>query len=91
MAQPVPVHREERPVHSRESYEQLPEPFAQFSELWDRMSRLFEAPWRLGPPGAWAPPVDMEEGEDAYVFELDLPGVRREGVTLEIRDHDLCV
>jgi HSP20 family protein len=41
---------------------------------------------------AWMPPVDIEETDDAYLVELDLPGVRTEDINLELRaDNELRI
>src|SRR5262249_40265972 len=36
----------------------------------------------------WVPPVDIEETDDSYVVEMDLPGVRTEDINVELRDND---
>jgi HSP20 family protein len=40
---------------------------------------------------AWAPPVDIEETDDAYVIEADIPGARREDVDIELEGNELSV
>lgn len=42
----------------------------------------------MGRGGAWAVPVDIEETDDAYIIELDLPNVRREDVNIELNDNE---
>ncbi len=38
-----------------------------------------------------APPVDVEQTDDAWIFEVELPGARREDVQVEISDAELAI
>jgi HSP20 family protein len=38
-----------------------------------------------------APPVDIEETDDAYIVEIDLPNVNPEDVTIEMRGEELRI
>ena len=38
----------------------------------------------LDEPAGWVPAVDIEELEDAYVVEAEVPGVKREDVNIEV-------
>jgi HSP20 family protein len=40
---------------------------------------------------AWIPAVDIEEQDDAFVVEAELPGVRREDVNIEVVGNELTV
>jgi HSP20 family protein len=40
---------------------------------------------------AFTPPVDIEETDDAYVIEADLPGVKREDMDIELEGNELLV
>jgi len=40
---------------------------------------------------AWNPQLDVTEEDDRYVLEMDLPGVRREDVTMELQGRTLMI
>jgi HSP20 family protein len=41
--------------------------------------------------GVMTPPVDIEETDDAYVVDVDLPSVRPEHINIEMRGEELRV
>ena len=41
--------------------------------------------------GAWSPLVDIEEQDDAFVVEAELPGVERENVNIEFVGNELTI
>jgi HSP20 family protein len=41
--------------------------------------------------GLWAPAADVSETEDAYLVEIELPGVKREDVDVELNGNELVV
>jgi HSP20 family protein len=63
----------------------------------DRMRRIldqtfgFSLPGLLEDPAGWAPPVDIEEQENAYLVEAELPGVNREDVNIELVGKELTI
>lgn len=91
MAERMPVRRGERREWAGPQ-DMWQEPFRELEEIWDRMGQLFDPGWATTRTGvAWQPMVDVEETENAYVFEVDLPGVRREDITVEARGQELWI
>ncbi len=73
-------------------------PWRGIEDLVDEMDRLVDdaarraEPRRRGEPaGFWVPASDVVDGPDALVVEVELPGVRRGDIVLEIRDGELLV
>lgn len=69
------------------------DPFAELESLHDQMGRLLNgsvADWSKT-VGAWTPAVDLEETDDAYVVEADLPGVAKSDLSVEFHDGELVV
>ncbi|WP_430741913.1 Hsp20/alpha crystallin family protein (plasmid) [Streptomyces sp. P13-3-3] len=73
-------------------------PLREFEELQARMDQLMQTtfPFPARPLSEigeepWAPLADVEDTEDAYVMELELPGVRKNDVTVEVTDGELDI
>jgi HSP20 family protein len=45
----------------------------------------------LGSGQIYVPKFDIEETEDAWIVEADIPGVRRKDINVEVRDGELLV
>ncbi len=74
----------------------LPVRFDALRELEDmreRMDRLFEEV--VGGTSlageAWTPPVDLEETDDAWLVQADVPGVKKGDVSVEVADNELAI
>jgi HSP20 family protein len=61
-------------------------------DLYDRMGRLMQDFLGDGTsPALGVAPTDIEETDDAYIVDLELPGVRREDVDVQLRDSQLRI
>ncbi len=96
----LPVLRGHHPVEQKDhsARESNPpggrwSPWAEFTEFHNRMGRLLAE--TLGdvdrPEGSWRPAADVEETTDAYLVELELPGVKRDDVSVEFGGGELSV
>jgi HSP20 family protein len=67
------------------------DPFRELDQLYDRMNHLWET--GVGTDGAdrWVPLADIEETDDGYTIEMDLPGVKQDDVDIEVNGRELTV
>src|SRR5579875_171096 len=70
------------------------DPFGELEDLYQRMGRLMDSaldglwqPWGQ----AWAPAADLSETADAYIAEVELPGVRKDDISVEVTGQELTV
>jgi HSP20 family protein len=70
------------------------DPFTEFEDLYQRMGSLmtgaFEGMWQPLTQ-AWAPLGDLSETDDAYVAEVELPGVHRDDISVELAGQELVI
>jgi HSP20 family protein len=71
---------------------------SELEQITDRMRRMLEQTFGgFGLTSAptertgWSPLVDLEETDDAYVVEAELPGVKRENVNVELVGNELSI
>jgi HSP20 family protein len=71
---------------------------SELEELQDRTVQLLENAWSgtglagvLADPRVWTPLVDIEETDNAWIVEAELPGVRRKDVNVEARDSEVVI
>jgi HSP20 family protein len=68
------------------------DPYERFEDIYQRMDQLMRSFGSTVGRTGWSPfPVDIEETDDAYIVEIDLPGVSRHDVTLEVNGRELTV
>jgi HSP20 family protein len=67
-------------------------PVRGFEDLYAEMERLVQSViGSTGGDGTWIPSADVVETDDAYVIEIELPGVRREDVDVKLNGNELVV
>jgi HSP20 family protein len=71
------------------------DPYREMEEINNRFGQLIQSFFGdTGGGTAWAPlaaPVDIEETDDAYIVDIDLPNVNPQDVTVEMRGDELRV
>ena len=70
------------------------DPFREFEQLQAATGQLLEelmAGPGAGNGGIFTPPVDIEETEDAWIIEADLPGVDKKDIEVDVRDGELTI
>ena len=73
------------------------EPLSDLEQVTERMRRMLDQTFgAFGWPsaaevGAWSPLVDIEEEDDSYVVDAELPGVKREDVNIEFVGNELTI
>ncbi|MEJ2728063.1 MAG: Hsp20/alpha crystallin family protein [Deltaproteobacteria bacterium] len=74
------------------------DPFRDAAALQDRINRIFNE--SFGPSrdlddevilSDWRPPVDIYETTDGIVLKVELPGINKEDVSVEVKDNVLTL
>jgi HSP20 family protein len=82
----LPARRSPQPTQAPVAWS----PSRELDELQSLMDRLMENIWTApGDGGVWVPVADIEETEDAWIVEAELPGVHRDDINIEVRDNEL--
>jgi HSP20 family protein len=74
------------------------DPMSDFDRVSERLRRILDQTFGdsalaavAGEAAAWVPDVDIEEQDDAYVIEAELPGVDRDDVNVELVGNELTI
>jgi HSP20 family protein len=78
------------------------DPLREFEELSERMNRLMATAFgsAFGPGGnaltgtglaGWTPLADVTETEDAWLVEVEVPGLKRDDITIEATGSELVI
>jgi HSP20 family protein len=69
------------------------DPFRDFEDLYHQMARwMDEVSGQFDRNfGAWAPLADVTETDDAFEVEVDVPGVKRDDINVDLTGNELVV
>ena len=74
----------------------LIDPTREFEDIYDRMGQLMNFAFgdlglaRLG-AGPWTPMAEVSETDEAYLVQIELPGIRKDQVDVQLLDRELVV
>lgn len=92
MSQLLPERRSRRQPQQWESMNELEQVTQRMRRLLDETFGSFGFSSPLLAEGAsWRPMVDIEEQDDTYVVEAELPGVKRDDVNIELVGNELSI
>lgn len=67
------------------------DPFAELDRFHRQLTEFLDRSWRPWTDTTFVPPADVEETDDSFVVEVELPGVKREDVDVELLGRRLTV
>jgi HSP20 family protein len=74
----------------------LIDPSRAFEDIYDRMGQLVNV--ALADPGTgwlaelpWSPPAEVSETENAYIVAVELPGVHKDQISVELQDWEVII
>jgi HSP20 family protein len=75
------------------------DPFALLRQMTSNLERIFEEPFAFNFPtfaraadtAAWVPEIDVFEKDNHLITEIDLPGLKKEDVKVEVTDGQLVI
>jgi HSP20 family protein len=73
-------------------------PYRDMMSIRDEMNRVLNEAFGRGPndesawfSGAWSPPVDIYETDEALVMKAELPGFTKDDINIEMKDNTLVI
>jgi HSP20 family protein len=71
----------------------LVNPSREFEDIYDRMGQLMNFAFGDLAPAEmpWVPLADLSETQDAYVVKVELPGVGKDQIDVQLQDRELVV
>ena len=75
-----------------------PDPLKELLDLQERMNRLFNETLSRGDADdsgllapSWAPAADVFDTPEAYLLEIELPGLARDSIDVQVKGRELTV
>jgi HSP20 family protein len=71
-------------------------PSREFEDIYDRMGQLVNLAFGDVAPAQlmdipWVPLADLSETDDSYVVRVELPGVRKDQLDVQLQDRELVI
>ena len=73
-------------------------PFGLLRQMTTELDRMFDDPWTVRWPAlqldnnaVWSPKIDVFEKDNRLITKVDLPGVKKEDVSVEVADGQLTL
>ena len=75
---------------------EAPSPFGLLRQMTSELDRMLDDPWtirwpalQIGQEAMWSPKVDVFEKDNRLITKVDLPGVKKEDMSVEVADGQL--
>jgi HSP20 family protein len=85
------------PVLHRDTHHARPaagEPMRDLQQIQEQTFQLLQSVLGASPfagAGPWVPAVDIEETEDSWILEAELPGIKSDGIDIEAHDNEIQI
>ncbi len=67
------------------------DPFSEFRRLSEEMNRLMDQTFGSLAAGVFTPAADIEETDDAYIVEVEVPGVAKDDIDVEVQGRRVVI
>lgn len=85
------------PVLHRDTHHARPaagEPMGDLQQIQEQTFQLLQSVLGASPfagAGPWVPAVDIEETEDSWILEAELPGIKSDDIDIEAHDNEIQI
>jgi HSP20 family protein len=79
------------PPRARDPFSMLRQMTTEFGRMFDEPNWPFIRAWGEGEPSRWIPRIEVAEKENRLVTRVELPGLKKEDVKVEVVDGQLAI